>query len=253
MYNDLRNRFWWKMMKADVTRFASKYLNCQQVKAERKRRDGLLHSLAVPEWKWDHITMDFVTKLPRSSRGCDAIWVVVDRLTKSACFMPYEITYKPDEAPVIGPDMIKEMTENVKLIQSRMRTISPFRGTVRFGKRDKLSPRYIGSYKIIDKVGDLAYRLALPPALSSIHDVFHVSMLSKYQPDPSYVLQPNEAELYETLSYFERPIQILDRKDKQLRDKSIQLVKVQWSRHGVEEATWELEQDMRQRYPELFV
>ncbi|XP_073133369.1 uncharacterized protein [Henckelia pumila] len=131
--------------------------------------------------------------------------------------------------------------------------ISPFRGTVRSGKRGKLSPRYIGPYEILERIGDLANRLALPPALSSIYDEFHVSMLKKYQPDPSHVLQPDETELDETLSYFERPIKIMDRKDKQLRNKSIPLVKVQWSRHGVEETTWELEQDTRKKYPEIFV
>ncbi|XP_073030695.1 uncharacterized protein [Primulina eburnea] len=192
MYNDLKKQFWWKRMKSDIAEFVSHCLNCQQVKAERKRPGGLLHSLKVPEWKWDHITMDFVTKLPRSSR-------------------------------------------------------------VRFGKKGKLSPRFIGPYEILERVGDLAYRLALlPPALSGVHDVFHVSMLRKYHPDTSHVLPPDEVELDQTLSYIERPIQILDRKDKQLRNKLIPLIKVQWNRHGVEEATWELEDKMRQKYPELF-
>ncbi|XP_073120800.1 uncharacterized protein [Henckelia pumila] len=124
------------------------------------------------------------------------------------------------ETPVTGPDMIREMSDK----------ISPFRGTARFGKKGKLSPRFIGTYEILDKVGDLAYRLELPPALSGIHDVFHVSMLRKYEPDASHILRPDEAELDETLSYFERPIQVLDHKEKQLRNKSIPLVKVQWSR-----------------------
>ncbi|XP_073120566.1 uncharacterized protein [Henckelia pumila] len=130
--------------------------------------------------------------------------------------------------------------------------IYPFRGTVRFGNRGKLSSRFIGPYEILEKIGYLSYRLALPPSLSGIHDIFHVSMLRKYEPDASHVLRSDEAELDETLSYVERPIQVLDHKEKQLRNKSISLVKVQWSRHGVEEATWEVEQDMRQRYPELF-
>ncbi|XP_073133895.1 uncharacterized protein [Henckelia pumila] len=154
------------------------------------------------------------------------------------------------KTPVTGPDMIREMSDKVKLIQIKMRTtqdrltkyanvrhrplsfeqgdwvflkISPFRGTVRFGKRGNLSPRFIGPYEILDKVGDLAYRLALPPALSGIHDVFHVSMLRKYEPDASHILRPDEAELDETLSYFEHPIQILDHKERQLRNKSIPL------------------------------
>ncbi|XP_073304587.1 uncharacterized protein [Primulina huaijiensis] len=111
------------------------------------------------------------------------------------------------------------------------------RGIVRFGKRGKLSPRYIGPYEILEKIGDRAYRLAIPPSLSRIHDVVHVSMLRKYMPDAYHVLQLDEAELDETLSYFEKPLQILDRKEKQLRTKTIPLVKVQWSRHSIEEAT----------------
>ncbi|XP_073298482.1 uncharacterized protein [Primulina huaijiensis] len=104
--------------------------------------------------------------------------------------------------------------------------ISPFRGIVRFGKRGKLSPRYIGLYEILEKIGDRAYRLAIPPSLSGIHDVFHVSMLRIYMPDASHVLQPDEAELDETFSYFEKPLKNLDRKEKQLRTKTITLVKL---------------------------
>ncbi|XP_073137211.1 uncharacterized protein [Henckelia pumila] len=158
------------------------------------------------------------------------------------------------EVPDTGPDMIREMTEKVKFIQKRMKAAQDrqAKGTIRFGKRGKLSPLFIGPYEILEKIDDLAYRVALPPSLSRIHDVFHVSMLQKYQPDVSHILQPDEGELDETLSYFEQPIQILDHKEKQLRNKTIQLMKVQWSRHGVEEATWETEDDMRQRFPHLF-
>ncbi|XP_073137337.1 uncharacterized protein [Henckelia pumila] len=88
--------------------------------------------------------------------------------------------------------------------------------------------------------------------VSGIHDVFHVLMLRKYQPDLSHIIQVDEAELDETLSYFEKPIQILDRKEKQLQTKTIPLMKIQWSRHGVEEATWETEDDIRQKFPYLF-
>ncbi|XP_073121073.1 uncharacterized protein [Henckelia pumila] len=131
-----------------------------------------------------------------------------------------KMTYRHDQiASIYVKDVVRLHGDRVFL------KISPFRGTVRFGKRGKLSPRYIGPYKILDRIGDLAYRLALPSALSGIHDVFHVSMLKKYQPDPSHVLQPDEAKLDETLSYFKRPIKIMDRKDKQLRNKLIPLVK----------------------------
>ena len=121
-----------------------------------------------------------------------------------------------------------------------------------FGRGGKLSPRYIGPFDIIKRVGEVAYRLALPPQLSGVHDVFHVSMLRKYEPDPSHVLEWTDLDLEADVSYEERAIQILDRRDQVLRGRSIPLVKVLWSHHGVEEATWEREDSMRSRYPELF-
>lgn len=91
MYQDLKRQFWWSGMKKDVAGFVSRCLTCQQVKAEHKRPAGLLQPLPVPEWKWEYITMDFVTGLPRTRQGYDAVWVIVDRLTKSAHFslFPY--------------------------------------------------------------------------------------------------------------------------------------------------------------------
>ncbi|KAM6567709.1 hypothetical protein CsatA_026837 [Cannabis sativa] len=122
----------------------------------------------------------------------------------------------------------------------------------RFGKRGKLSPRYVGPFQILDRVGSVAYRIALPPSLSGVHNVFHVSQLRKYVSDPSHVLSYETLGLQEDLSYNERPVKILDQKDRILRNKTITLVKVLWRNSVVEEATWELESDMREQYPELF-
>ncbi|XP_073269485.1 uncharacterized protein [Primulina huaijiensis] len=108
---------------------------------------------------------------------------------------------------------------------------------MRFGRKEKLAPCYIGPYEIVERIDTLAYRLDLPQNLSAIHDVFHVSMLRKYEPDPSHVLSTEDVELDNSLSYVEHPVQILDRKEKQLRNKTIPLVLVQWSIHGIEEAT----------------
>ncbi|KAM6586669.1 hypothetical protein CsatA_009274 [Cannabis sativa] len=122
----------------------------------------------------------------------------------------------------------------------------------RFGKRGKLSPRYVGPFQILDRVGSVAYRIALPPSLSGVHNVFHVSQLRKYVSDPSHILSYETLGLQEDLSYNERPVKILDQKDRILRNKTITLVKVLWKNSVVEEATWELESDMREQYPELF-
>ncbi|XP_073025085.1 uncharacterized protein [Primulina eburnea] len=401
MYKDLRSQFWWKGMKCDVIDFVRRCLNCQQIKAERRRPGGELKSLEVPTWKWEHISMDFVTHLPRSTGTIDAIWVIVDRLTKVPHFIPYSMSstyltmaqlyireivrlhgitvsiisdrdprftshfweglqtamgtelrlstaYHPqtdgqtertiqtledmlrayvmdfksvwqsyiplvefaynnsyqssiqmapfealygrrcrsplywddvDRAAVTGPDMIHEMEQKVKLIQQRLKAaqdrqaayankrrrplefqqgdrvflkVSPFRGTVRFGMKGKLAPRYVGPYEILQRIGTLAYRLALPPSLSGIHDVFHVSMLRKYEPDPSHVLDISEVQLDPDVSYVERPVCILDRSERKLRNKLIPMVKVQWEHRGVEEATWETKRHMRELYPYLF-
>ena len=108
-----------------------------------------------------------------------------------------------------------------------------------FEKKGKLSPRYIGPFEILKRIGKVAYKLALPPELSSVHNVFHVSMLRKYISDPSYVLEHEPIEVHEDLSYEEQPVQILNRKDKTLYSKVIPLVKVLWWNHKVEEANWE--------------
>ncbi|KAL5553282.1 hypothetical protein UlMin_040683 [Ulmus minor] len=125
-------------------------------------------------------------------------------------------------------------------------------GVMRFGKKGKLSPRFIGPFEILERVGKVAYKLALPPELSSVHNVFHVSMLKKYVSGPSHVLEHEPIQVNEDLTYEEKPVQILDRKDKTLRNKVIPLVKVLWRNHKIEEATWEREDDMRINYPELF-
>ncbi|XP_073272535.1 uncharacterized protein [Primulina huaijiensis] len=105
---------------------------------------------------------------------------------------------------------------------------------------------------IVERIGTLAYRLDFQQSLSLIHNVFHVSMLRKYEPDPSHILNVEAVELDSSLSYVEHPVQILDRKERQLRSKTIPLVLVQLSRHGREESTWELEAKMLQEWPHLF-
>ena len=130
--------------------------------------------------------------------------------------------------------------------------ISPWKGVSIFGKRGKLSLRYIGPYEIVSKVGLVAYKLKLPLELSRIHDTFHVSMLRKYISDPSHVLREHPVQLKENLTYEETPVQIVDRKERVLRSKVIPLVKVLWKNHEREAATWEPEAQMRRQYPQLF-
>ncbi|KAM1748653.1 hypothetical protein ACFX12_009616 [Malus domestica] len=123
---------------------------------------------------------------------------------------------------------------------------------MRFGKKCKLSPRYIGPYEITERIAEVVYKLELPPELSKVHNVFHVSMLQHYVSDPSHVIPPQPLEINPDLTYDEEPVTILDWKDKVLRNKTVSLVKVLWRNHSVEEATWETKDRMREMYPRLF-
>jgi len=97
MYRTLRGYYWWPGMKREIAEYVAKCLMCQQVKPERQRPGGLLKPLPVPEWKWEHITMDFLFGLPRTPSGYDGIWVIVDRLTKTARFLPVKVTSTLDQ------------------------------------------------------------------------------------------------------------------------------------------------------------
>ena len=130
--------------------------------------------------------------------------------------------------------------------------VAPMKGVLRFERRGKLSPRFVGPFEILEWISPVAYRLALPPSLSAVHDVFHVSMLRKYVPDPSHVVDYEPLELDENLSYIEQLVEVLAREVKMSRNREIPLVKVLWWNHRVEKATWEREDDMKSRYPELF-
>ncbi|KAL5849950.1 hypothetical protein ACOSQ4_007963 [Xanthoceras sorbifolium] len=183
------------------------------------------------------------------------------------------------EDKLVGPDVIRQTEEKVKIIKDRLKAasdrqksyadlkrrdieyvvgdrvflkVSPWKKILRFGKKGKLSPRFIGPYEIIERVGPVAYRLALPLELEKIHDVFHVSMLRRYRSDPSHKVQTEAIEIQLDLTYEEEPVEILDREIKELRNKKIPLVKILWRNHNVEEATWESEEVMRQQYPQLF-
>ena len=157
------------------------------------------------------------------------------------------------EKKVIGPDLIQETEEKVKMIRKRLKVandrqksyadmkrkyiryeigekvflkVSPWRKVMRFGKNGKLSPRFIGLYEVIEQVGPVAYRLALPLELEKIHSVFHVFMLRRYRSDLSHVVATETIELRPDLTYEEEPVEILAREVKELRNKKIPLVKV---------------------------
>ncbi|GJT68426.1 putative reverse transcriptase domain-containing protein [Tanacetum coccineum] len=352
MYYDLRDRYWWPGMKKDIAK----------------------HQPEIPVWKWEGIAMDFVTKLPRTSSGHDTIWVIVDRLTKSAHFLPMREVYKMDrlarlylneivarhgvpisiisdrnsrftsrfwqtmqealgtyldmsmayhpqtdgqsertiqtledmlravrcapfdalygrkcrspilwaevgEGQLIGPELVQETTEKISQIKDRLKAardrqksyadkrrkplefsvgnyvllkVSPWKGVVRFGKKGKLAPRFVGPFKIIEKVGCVAYRLDLPEELNGVHDMFHVSNLKKCLADPTLQVPLDEIRVDAKLNFVEEHVEILEREIKKLKRSRIAIVKFRWnSKHGPE-FTWEREDQMKLKYPHLF-
>ena len=120
----------------------------------------------------------------------------------------------------------------------------PKKGMVKFGKRGKLSARFIGLFEILERIGTVAYRLALPPSMTGIHEVFHVSILRKYTPDPAHVVDWLQIEVDTNGTFEEGTICILDSRDQVLRRKTVRLVRVLWQHYGVEKSTWEREDTM---------
>jgi hypothetical protein len=345
--------------------------------------------------------MDFITGLPRTRKGNDSIWVIVDRLTKVAHFLPVKTTYRGDqlaklyisrivslhgvpksiisdrgtqftsrfwenlhealgtrlafstayhpqtdgqtervnqiledmlracaltygdswedslpyaefsynngyqasltmspfealygrkcrtplnwletgEGRVIGPDILREAEEQVKFIQDRLRTaqsrqksyadskrrnvsfepidyaylrVTPLKGMQRFSVKGKLAPRFIGPFKVVARRGQVAYQLELPPELSEVHNVFHVSQLRKCVKPPTQQVQYQNLDIGKDLTYPEQPVRILDGTERRTRNKAIKFHKVQWSNHTEEEATWEREDFLLEKYPHLF-
>ncbi|GKD56405.1 putative reverse transcriptase domain-containing protein [Tanacetum coccineum] len=296
MYYDLRDKYWWSGIKKDI--------------AEDVR-----------------IAMDFVTKLPRTSSGHDTIWVIMDRLTTSAHFLPIREDYKMDrlarlylneiiarhgvpisiisnrdsrftsrfwqsmqealgtrlvmsttyhpqtdgqsertiqtledmsvlygrkcrspimwaevgEVQLIGPYLVQETTEKISQIKDRLKA----KGVVRFGKKGKLAPRFVGPFEIVEKVGPVAYRLDLPKELNGVHDTFHVSNLKKCLADPTMQVPLDEIRVDAKFNFMEKPVEILEREFKKLKRSRIAIIKVQWNSKRGPEFTWEREDQMK--------
>ncbi|GJW95246.1 putative reverse transcriptase domain-containing protein, partial [Tanacetum coccineum] len=185
----------------------------------------------ILDWKWEKITMDLVTELPKSSSRYDVIWVIVDRLTKSAHFLPIHRDgqfashlYKAlQEALGTRLDMITAyhpQTDGQSISMERSGTV---------GKKGKLAPKYVGPFEIVEYVGPVAYRLKLPQELSCIHDTFHVSNLKKCLVESDVQVPLEEIEIDENLRFVEEPIEIVERDVKKLKRRRIPLVKVRWN------------------------
>ncbi|GJW88141.1 putative reverse transcriptase domain-containing protein [Tanacetum coccineum] len=274
-----------------------------RVKAEHQRPSGLLVQPKIPEWKWDNITMDFVTKLPKNALGTSldmsiayhpqtdekserTIQTLEDMLR--ACAIEFgkahhseatlwsevcsPVVGRVGEAQILGPELIQETTEKIIQIKQRMQAardrqksyadlkrkpmefqvgdkvmlkVSPWKGVVRFGKRGKLNPRYVGPFKVLEKVGEVAYKLELPEELSRVHNTFHVSNLKKCHADEPLAVPLDGLHLDDKLHFVEEPVEIVGREVKRLKRSRIPLVKVRWNSKRGPEFTWERETNSR--------
>ncbi|GKD57855.1 hypothetical protein Tco_1291242 [Tanacetum coccineum] len=133
-----------------------------------------------------------------------------------------------------------------------MLKVSPRKGVIHFGKRGNLNPRYIGPFKILERIGLVAYKLEVPEELSNVHNTFHVSNLKKCLSDKSLLILMKELRLDDKLSFVEEPMEIMDREVKQLKQSRIPIVKVRWNSNIGPEFTWEREDQIRAKYPHLF-
>ncbi|KAA3484026.1 DNA/RNA polymerases superfamily protein [Gossypium australe] len=252
-----------------------------QVKAEHQVPSGLLQPIMVPEWKWDQVTMDFVTGLPLTPSKKDAVWVVIDRLTKSAHFIPIRVDYSFDKlanlyiseivrlhgvplsilsdrdprftsrfwkklqedlgtklnfSTTFHPQTDGQLERLIQVLEDMLRCcVLGFQGS--WEKYLSLVDfTYNNSFQSSLKMApyealygrSVAYRLPVPPELKKIHDVFHVSMLRHYRPDPSHVITPTEVKIQPDMTYGEEPVKVLAQEVKKLRNESIAFVKVLW-------------------------
>nr|GEU99874.1 putative reverse transcriptase domain-containing protein [Tanacetum cinerariifolium] len=274
MYQDMKKLYWWLNMKADIATYVSKCLTCAKVKAEHQRPLGLLVQPEISQWKWDNITMDFITKLSKSSQEKLAIMYLKEvgtrhgipvlsicdrdpRVGLTICLVefsnnnsyhasikaaPFESLYgrkcrspicwaEVGEVQLLGPELVQETTEKIIQIKQRIqvardRQKSYADSKLHFGKRVKLNHIYVRPFKVLEKVGSIAYKLKLPHELSRVHNTFHVSNLKKCYADEPLAVPLDGLHFDDKLHFVEEPVEIMDREVKRLKRSRIPIVKV---------------------------
>ncbi|GKA24128.1 putative reverse transcriptase domain-containing protein [Tanacetum coccineum] len=157
------------------------------------------------------------------------------------------------EGQLIGPELVPETTEKISQIKDRLKVAQDHqKSMVRFEKKGKLTPRFVGPFEITERIGPVAYRLRLPEEMNGVHDTFHVSNLKKCLADPTLQVPLDEIQVDAKLNFVEEPVEILEREFKKLKRSRIAIVKVRWDSKRGPEFTWEREDQMKLKYPYLF-
>ncbi|GJY73055.1 putative reverse transcriptase domain-containing protein [Tanacetum coccineum] len=291
MYHDMKILYWWPNMKADIATYVSKCLTYAKVKAEHQKPSSLLVQPDLPEWKWEKITMDFVTKLPRTTAGFDTIWVIVDRLTKSAHFLPMKETDSTKrlarlylrEIKALGTQLDLSIAYHPQTDGQSERTIQTLEDMLRacaeVGEAQLTRPEIIHetTEKIVQirnrmqaardrqksyadkrrrslefEVGDKVMLKVVPWKDHKVRNVFRVCNLKKCLSDEALIIPLEEIQLNDKLNFVEEPVEIMDREVKKLKQSRMPIVKVRWNARRGPEFTWEREDQFKNKYPHLF-
>nr|GEZ15610.1 putative reverse transcriptase domain-containing protein [Tanacetum cinerariifolium] len=223
-------------MKAGIATYVSKCLTYAKVKAEHQKPSGLLQHPKIPVWKWERITMDFVSGLPRTASRSPVRWSEVG------------------DSQLTGLKLICDTTEKIVQIKNRFLTARS-RQKSYIDKRAKPLEFEVGDMvllKILARVGPVAYTLELPKELKRIHNTFHVSNLKKCLAKGDIVIPVVEVQLDDKLYMIEVPVEVVDRVVKRLKQSRIPIIKVRWNSQRGLEFTWEHEDQIKKKYPRLF-
>nr|GEV41056.1 putative reverse transcriptase domain-containing protein [Tanacetum cinerariifolium] len=278
IYQDMKKLYLLPNMKADIATYVSECLTCAKVKAKHQRPSGLSLQKALDFGKvWvNHFPL--VEFSYNNSYHASIKAAPFETLFGLKCSSPV-CWAEVGEVQFLGPEIVQETTKKVIQIKKRIQAakdrqksyadlkckpmefqvgdsvmlkVSLWKGVVRFGKRGKINPRYVGLFKVLEKVGSVAYKLKLPEELSKVHNTFHVSNLKKCYADKPLAVPLDGLHFDDKLHCVEEPIKIMDRKVKRLKRSRIPIVKVRWNSKRGPEFTWEREDQFRKKYPHLF-
>ncbi|GJX49422.1 putative reverse transcriptase domain-containing protein [Tanacetum coccineum] len=250
------SRFWQSMQEALGTRLDMSTAYHPQTDGQSERtiqtlKDMLRACVLDFEGSWD-VHLPLVEFSYNNSYHASVRCASFEALYGRNCHSPI-MWAEVGKGQLIGSELVQETTEKISQIKDRLKAaLSPWKGVVRFKKKGKLAPRFVGPFEIIEKVGPVAYRLDLPEELGGVHETFHMSNLKKCLADPTLQVPLDEIRVDAKLNFMEEPVEILEREFKKLKRSRIAIVKVRWNSKRGPEFTWEREDQMKLKYPHLF-